>query len=65
MKQSLISLRIKQLLAEKQMTETEVARIMKSDLASVSRWVNGHSNMTIRTVEKFETILGTIINVTQ
>ena len=64
MKQSQISLRIKQLMKEKGISMCKLAKLMEKDLASVSRWVNGKGNMTVKTIEMFEKVLeGEIITV--
>ncbi len=57
MKQQLISLRIKEILKEKGWSITKFAKLLDTDLACVSRWVNGHSNFRIDTIEKMEKVL--------
>ena len=53
-----ISFRIKQLLKEMQMSQGELARKMETDYGQMSRWANGKQNMTIKTIERMEAILG-------
>lgn len=49
--------RVKEILARKNMTQQDLAYQMGTDPASLCRWLQGKSNITIYTIERMESVL--------
>lgn len=53
-----ISMKVKRALRAKGMTQANLAREMNVDAAAVSRYLNGRANLELKTIIRFEEILG-------
>lgn len=53
-----IAMKIKRALKEKNFTQTALSKAMEIDPAVLSRLLNGKANMELKTIVKFEEVLG-------
>ncbi len=53
-----INLRIRARLRQLRMSQGEFANMAQASQSEVSKWLNGHHNFTLKTLEHIQTVLG-------